>query len=89
MGIALRNSIEYINENFPELRLKHIASHSVQLKGRLYANLKYDDIEVSIAPRIEIHLSSEYPFVLPRVFDTDARFQWEHKYPDNSLCVAT
>lgn len=89
MGIALRNSIEYIKRNFPELRLKHRSSQSVQWKGRLYANLKYKDIEIATAPLIEVHISSEYPVLLPKVFDVEDRFEWEHKYPDNSLCVAT
>lgn len=89
MGISIAGNAEYIRQNYPELRLIERTNNEATWQGRLCVHLQYKHIEISIAPRLEIVLSSDYPLQPPKVFDTDHRFVWDHKYPDNSLCVAT
>ncbi|UTC63746.1 hypothetical protein E4O00_07285 [Treponema sp. OMZ 788] len=81
-------SIDFIHQTFPEVSIYQEAS-SVIFEGRFILRGRYKDFIMEAAPRLKLVMDHNYPHVLPKVFDVDDAVKYDHKFQDNSLCLAT
>jgi len=81
-------SIDFICQTFPEVAI-HQESLSVIFEGRFVLQGKYKNFVMEAAPRLKLVMDTNYPHILPKVFDIDNAVSYDHKFQDNTLCLAT
>ena len=81
-------SIDFIHQTFPEVAIRQEAS-SVIFEGRFILRGRYKDFIMEAAPRLKLVMDNNYPHTLPEVFDVDNAVSYDHKFQDNTLCLAT
>ena len=81
-------SIDFIHQTFPEVAIRQEAS-SIIFEGRFILRGRYKDFIMEAAPRLKLVMDTHYPHTLPEVFDVDNAVSYDHKFQDNTLCLAT
>lgn len=84
----VENSIRYITNNFPEVRIKE-SSSEIFFDGRYVIEARKGKFEIHEAPHLKIVMNKQYPKILPVCYDVDEKVKYDHVFSDNSLCVAT
>lgn len=81
-------SIDFIHQTFPEVAIRQEPSFVI-FEGRFVLQGKYKNFVMEAAPRLKLVMDTNYPHILPEVFDIDNAVSYDHKFQDNTLCLAT
>lgn len=88
MEKIIENSINYIKQYYPEVKIKKNIS-SVEFEGRFIIEAKKDCFEIHEAPLLKIVMSNDYPTSLPVCFDVGNCVSYDHVNKDGALCLST
>lgn len=85
---AIEPSIDFIQNEFPEVSI-HKEDAQLIFEGRFILRGKHKDFVMETAPKLKLIMHKDYPHILPTVIDVDNVIDYDHKFEDKSLCVAT
>lgn len=84
----IESSIDCIRREFPEVSIQRKGAQVI-FEGRFILRGKYKGFVMEAAPRLKIIMNNNYPDIPPEVFDVDNAIDYDHKFKDGALCVAT
>ncbi len=87
MGI-LDRSIEYIKNKYSSVDINYEDNYII-FEGIFYLEGGYKDFVMQRAPYLRLVMPKDYPKTLPSVIDIENKIDYDHKFEDNNLCLAT
>jgi hypothetical protein len=90
IGLELLDEVELLVRKYPGLSFEATSS-GYEVAGPFRFTARRHDLTISDEYSIRIHVPSAYPHEIPVVFECSDRIptEFDHKYKDNSLCLAT